>query len=49
MNQYIQNKIKNKLGMKAIHYACFKLEEKPLEVLKRTKTILSKLQKINSP
>ena len=27
-NQYIQNKIKNKLDMKAINYSCFKLEEK---------------------
>ena len=27
-NQYIKNKIKKKLCMKAINYACFKLEEK---------------------
>ena len=27
-NQYIQTKIKNKLHMKAINYAGFKLEEK---------------------
>ena len=27
-NQYIQDKIKNKLSMKAINHACFKLEEK---------------------
>ena len=27
-NQYIQDKIKNKLRMKAINHACFKLEEK---------------------
>ena len=42
-NQYIHNKIKNKLCMKAINYACFKLEEKSLKVLKRTKAILSML------
>ena len=35
------NNIKNKLCMKAIIYACFKLEEKSLEVLKRIKAILS--------
>lgn len=27
-NQYNQNKIKNKIRMKAINYASFKLEEK---------------------
>ena len=27
-NQYIQNKIKNKLRMKAVNYAYFKLDEK---------------------
>ena len=42
-NQYIQNKIKNKLRMKEMTYACFKLEGKPREVLKRKKTILSVL------
>ena len=36
-NQYIENKIKNKLRIKSINYACFKLEEKALEVLKRVK------------
>ena len=37
-NQYIQNKIKNKLHVKAIKFACFILGEKLLEVLKRIKT-----------
>ena len=36
-NQYIQIKIKNKLGMKSINYACFKLEENATKVLKRKK------------
>ena len=34
-NHCIQNKIKNKLRMKAIHYACFKLEEKPNRSVKK--------------
>ena len=36
-NQYIQNKIKNKLRMKAINYACFKLEEKTTRSVKKNK------------
>ena len=36
-NQYIQNKIKNKLRMKAINYACFKLEEKATRSVKKKK------------
>ena len=39
--------MKNKLCMKGINYTWFKLEEKPLAVLKRIK-ILSMLQEINS-
>ena len=42
-NQYIQNKIKNKLHMKTKYHARFKLEEKTIEVLKRIKAILSTL------
>ena len=36
-NQYIQNKIKNKLPMKAINYVCFKLEEKATRSVKKKK------------
>ena len=36
-NQYIQNKNKNKLHMKAIYYACFKLEEKTTKSVKKNK------------
>ena len=36
-NQYIQNKIKNKLRMKAINYVCFRLEEKATESVKKKK------------
>ena len=36
-NQYIQNKIKNKLFMKAVNYACFKLEEKITGSVKQNK------------
>ena len=36
-SQYIQNKIENKLRMKAINYACFKLEEKPTRSVKKKK------------
>ena len=36
-NQYIQNKIKNKLRMKAINFACFKLEEKTTRSVKKKK------------
>ena len=39
-NHYIQNKIKNRLPKKARNYACFKLEKKPLEVLKRIEKII---------
>ena len=48
----LQNKIKNKLLMKAINYACFKLEENRLDLidlLKRIKIILSTLKEINLP
>ena len=37
-NQYIQNKIKNKLCMKAINYASFKLEEKINRSVKQNKS-----------
>ena len=37
-NQYIQNKIKNKLCIKAINYACFKLEEKITRDVKKNKS-----------
>ena len=37
-NQYIQNKIKNKLCMKAINYACFKLEEKITRSVKQNES-----------
>ena len=36
-NQYIENKIKNKLRMKAINFACFKLEEKTTRSVKKKK------------
>ena len=36
-NQYIQNKIKNKLHIKTINYTCFKLEEKATRSAKKTK------------
>ena len=36
-NQYIQNKIKNKLHMKAINYAFFKLGEKATRSVKKNK------------
>ena len=36
-NQYIQNKIKSKLCVKAINYACFKLEEKTTRGVKKIK------------
>ena len=36
-NQYIQNKIKNKLCMKAINYVCFKSEEKTTRKVKKDK------------
>ena len=36
-NQYIQNKIKNKLRMKAINFACFTLEEKATRIVKKKK------------
>ena len=36
-NQYIQNKIKKKLRMKATNYACFKLEEKTIRSIKTNK------------
>ena len=36
-NQYNQNKIKNKLGMRAVNYACFKLEEKATRSVKKNK------------
>ena len=34
-NQYIQNKIKNKLHVKAINYACFKMVEKTTRKVKK--------------
>ena len=37
-NQYIQNKIKNKLRIKTINYACFKLEEKAIPSVTKKKT-----------
>ena len=37
-NQYIQNKIINKLCMKAINYACFELEEKITRCVKKNKS-----------
>ena len=37
-NQYIENKIKNKLPIKAINYACFKLEEKGTRSVKKDKS-----------
>ena len=40
-NQYIQNKIKNKLRIKAIIMYASNWEKKTLEVLKRIKTTLS--------
>ena len=40
-NQYIQNKIKNKFLMKALNYACFKLEERAIGSVE--KIILSML------
>ena len=36
-NQYIQNKIKNKICMKAVNYECFKLEEKATASVKKNK------------
>ena len=36
-NQYIQNKIKNKLRMKEMTYACFKLEGKATRSVKKKK------------
>ena len=36
-NQYMQNKIKSKLFMKAINYKCFKLEEKATRSVTRKK------------
>ena len=36
-SQYNQNKTKIKLHMKAINYACFKLEEKPIRSVKMNK------------
>ena len=36
-NQYIQNKNKNKLHMKAINYTCFKLGEKTTRNVKKNK------------
>ena len=36
-DQYIQKKIKNKLRMKAVNYACFKLEEKATRSVKKKK------------
>ena len=36
-NQYIQKKIKDKLHMKAINYACFRLEEKATRSIKKNK------------
>ena len=36
-NQYIQNKIKNKLSMKAINYACSRLEQKATRNVKENK------------
>ena len=38
-NQYIRSKIKNKVWMKAINYACFKLEEKIIKRFKKNKSI----------
>ena len=35
----MQNKIKNKLHMKAINYTCFKLEEKDTRTIKKNKNI----------
>ena len=37
-NQYIQKKIKHKLCMKPINYACFKLEEKITRSVKKNKS-----------
>ena len=36
-NQYIQNKIKKKLTMKAINYVCYKLDEKATISVKKNK------------
>ena len=36
-NQYIQNKTKNKLHMKGIKYACFKLGKKAAKKVKKNK------------
>ena len=47
-NQYIQNKIKNKLHVKAIKFACFILAEKLLEVLKRIKTCFFNMKRDKS-
>ena len=37
-NQYIRSKIKNKVWVKAINYACFKLEEKIIKRFKKNKS-----------
>ena len=37
-NQYIQNKTKNKLCMKAISHACLKREEKTARRVKKNKS-----------
>ena len=39
-NQNIKNKTKNKLRMKAINYASFKLEVKAISSVKKMKTVL---------
>ena len=45
-NQYIQNKIKHKLNMKAIIYVCFKLEEKAIRSVKWNKNNFANVMKI---
>ena len=37
-NQYIQNKIRNKLNLKAVNYTCLKLEEKIIRSVKKNKS-----------
>ena len=41
---YIQNKMKNKLQMKALNYACFKPEEKTTRSVKKNKDRFAKLK-----
>ena len=44
--QNIQNKIKNKLRMKTINYACFKLEEKTTSVKKNKNNLINVIRNI---